>query len=68
MGDLKEAVATLVDALKTDKDYRITWEANIAMAYQDEAARQETRDSRAKLRDISNKAAKNFINTLMRLE
>ena len=60
---LTEAMAVLKDAL-LDDDYRLGWQANIAMAYQDEAARQETRDGYKKLQSISNKAAENFINLL----
>jgi hypothetical protein len=61
---LVEAVETLKEALLTDDDYRLGWYANLAMAYQDEAARQESRDGHTKLRDISNKAAENFIKLL----
>lgn len=60
-----EALKVLKEALSTDDDYRLGWTANIAMAYQDEAVRQETRDSRKKLHSISNKAAENFIKLLI---
>lgn len=61
--NITDAMKILKEAL-LDDDYRLGWTANIAMAYQDEAARQETRDSRRKLYSISNKAAENFINLL----
>lgn len=60
---IKDALGVLREAFK-DKHYYLGWQANIAMAYQDEAARQETKDSRKKLQSISNQAAKNFINLL----
>ena len=62
--ELKEAMAVLRTALLNDEDYRLGWQANIAMAFQDEAARQECKEDRRKLHTISNKAAKNFINIL----
>ena len=63
---IKKAVETLCKALREDKGYYISWEANIAMAFQDEAYRQKSRDSRKKLHEISNQAAKNFLNLLIR--
>ena len=62
--NLEEALKVLREVLINDDDYRLGWTANIAMSYQDEAARQGTRDSREKLRDISNKAAENFVTLL----
>lgn len=62
---LAEAMKVLKEALLTDDDYRLGWQANIAMSYQDEATRQLTKDSHDKLHDISNKAAENFIKLLI---
>jgi len=62
---VKEAMDVLRDVLK-DEDYYLGWQANIAMAYKDEAHRQGTRDSRTTLHDIGNQAAKNFLNMLMK--
>jgi Tfp pilus assembly protein PilF len=62
---LAEAMKVLKEALLTDDDYRLGWQANIAMSYQDEAARQLTKDSYDKLHNISNKAAENFIKLLI---
>lgn len=36
---LKEAVATVCEAIRTDEGYKISWVANIAMAFKDEYAR-----------------------------
>ena len=33
---LKEAVSVLVEALRSDPEYYYSWQANIAMAFQDE--------------------------------
>lgn len=63
--EVKDAMDVLRKALK-DEDYYLGWQANIAMAYQDEAARQATRDSRKTLQSVSNQAAKNFLNMLMK--
>lgn len=60
----KEAVDKLIKELK-DPSYYISWNATIAMAFQDEAYRQKSRDSRKKLHEISNKAADNFLASLM---
>lgn len=34
--EVGEALKVLIEALKTDKDYRILWRSNIAMAFKDE--------------------------------
>jgi hypothetical protein len=34
--EIKSAVETLIEALKTDEDYRRTWKDNIAISFKDE--------------------------------
>jgi hypothetical protein len=62
--ETKDAVKILVKALKSDKDYYETWQANIAMSFYDEVRRMGLKVSRTKLHDASNQAAKNFLNLL----
>lgn len=62
---LEEAMKVLKEVLLTDDDHRLGWQANIAMAFYDEARRQEIGISHDELHKISNRAAENFINLLM---
>jgi len=64
--DVKVAIDRLRKAFANDPDYRHGWQANIAMAFQDEAHHQGSRDSRKKLHSIGNKAAKRFLDLLIR--
>ena len=70
MGETKlsKAISTLVDALKNDPDYRYAWQANIAMSFQDEFARQTGNEgdlvSNSKIHRIANKSADNFLKLL----
>jgi hypothetical protein len=73
MGSTKEAIETLSKALKEDSDYRMSWQANIAMAFQDEFERGAefnttplTNVERDALHTVANKAADNFLNNLTR--
>ncbi len=66
---LKEAVETLVDALKGDEDYKRSWTANIAMAFKDDYYWYKNNNDKEYLNNedihiIANTAAKNFINLL----
>lgn len=67
---LKNAVEVLREALKTDEDYRIGWQANIAMAFKDEFWRVCTTHQHLDLLDdeiiheIANKASDNFLQLL----
>lgn len=63
---LKEAVSVLTKHLKEDENYRMTWRANIAMAFQDEYTRHQDEPSgqKASIHEISNKAAENFLDVL----
>jgi hypothetical protein len=63
---IQKAAETLCKALREDQGYYYSYQANIAVAFQDEAYRQKSRDSRKKLHEISNQAAKNFLNLLIR--
>lgn len=68
---LQEAVKTLIEALKSDEDYRRSWSANIAMAFKDECYREfkedlytEYGDAEEEIHKIANTAADNFLNLL----
>lgn len=70
---LQEAVEVLCNALREDYSYYISWQANIAMAFQDEFKNQEKNHNgftrwlflENGLHTISNKAAENFLNLLI---
>ena len=73
---LKEAVKTLCEALREDKSegsYYYSWQANIAMAFQDEfntwvrALPHNVTPTQNQLHSISNAAAKNFLDLLTRI-
>ena len=61
---LKNAVNKLRKSLKEDDELYYGYQSNIAMAFYDEAI--DKGISRKKLHEISNNAAKNFINLLIR--
>lgn len=66
---LKEAVEILVEALRTDEDYRQAWKANIAMAFKDEYYREDFQQSDQETEDVhtlANTSADNFLNQLCR--
>lgn len=50
--------------IENDEGTYLGWKSNIAMAFYDEARRSNSRDSRKKLHDISNRAADNFLHLL----
>lgn len=62
------AIDVLRKALKKDPDYRIGWQANIAMAFVDEARRnkKEIRGSYKNVHKAANKAANTFLENLIR--
>jgi len=62
--DVKKELNVLCKALKKDKGYYYGWQANIAMAFFDEAKRNKVKVSTPKLHEISNNAAINFLNCL----
>ena len=64
---LKEAVQTLCEALAEDKSessYYYSWQANIAVAFQDAYTWAEDKED---IYGISNTAAKNFLDLLISL-
>lgn len=72
--DLKQAVDILCNALREDKSegsYYYSWQANIAMAFQDEFNRYaiekeiEGSASNFNIHVIANNAAKNFLDLLI---
>lgn len=64
---IQEAVKVLVKNLKEDKDYRMTWQANIAMSFFDQyenISGPMDSSQRNTIHTIANKAADNFLDTL----
>jgi len=59
MSELKKAIDILVKHLSEDDGYFYSWQANIAVNFQDYFKSKET------LHEDSNNAAKNFLNTLI---
>ena len=64
--ELKNAVQTLAKALREDPGYWISWQANIAMQFQDECSRHGAKDLADNIHPISNRAANNFLDLLCR--
>lgn len=63
MSNIQSAMQQVIEALKSDEGYFISWQANIAMAFKDELAKRgKTVDS--EMHEIANQAAKNFLNLL----
>jgi|TARA_R110000782_G_scaffold232667_2_gene318865 hypothetical protein len=65
--ELKDAMKVLIKELITDESYRISWQANIAMAFKDEFYRTnpDFKDtSEYELHIIANKSADSFLNSL----
>ena len=68
---LQYAVEHLSKAIKNDPSYRISWEANIAVSFQDEVYRFKKKNnkntlSQKDIHQISNDAAKNFLDLLIK--
>jgi len=66
---LSESIKTLTRALKKDKDYRRSWSANIAMAFNDNLAQYKKKTgkkvlSRADIYIVANNAAEYFLQSL----
>ena len=66
MSKKKSPIKSLQVALRKDYGYYIGWKCNIAMAFYDEALKQKSRDSHKKIMAISNQAAINFIQMLIK--
>ncbi len=71
--EISKAVKLVCKELKADPDYRMSWQANIAMAFKDEFERGAefnttplTNVERDALHTAASKAADNFLNTLTR--
>ncbi len=67
--EIKKEVDVLRKALKEDKNYYMTWQANIATAFQLEYDKWCSKNNRGlhhfPVHKISNKAAENFLNQLI---
>lgn len=63
---LKNSVEILCENLQNDEALYIAWQANIAMAFKDEYARQIKMSKALDIHSISNNAAKNFLDLLTR--
>ena len=63
---LPEAMRCLMDALRDDPDYFMSWQANIAMAFVDECSRHPNKPSRTKVHGMANTGAINFLNMLIK--
>lgn len=61
----QQAVEQLCKALKNDKGYRLSWEANIAMAFKDQFNFSGHAHDVAAVHEVANKAAAAFINQLI---
>jgi len=60
-------IEKLKEALKKDDGLYYAYQANIAVQFQDEFARNKKKyKSKADIHEISNNAAKNFLNLLIR--
>lgn len=72
---LKEAVETLTTALKEDKDYYNSWQANIAISFKDAYDNEwdnlnkyvEGVPNKPDIHIVANRAAENFLNLLISL-
>ena len=72
--ETSQAIDQLIKALKEDEGYYYGWQANIAMAFQDEYRTQMeilehpfTLEAQVSIHQIANNAAKNFLNQLISL-
>jgi len=65
-------IEKLIENLKKDKDYYYSWQANIAMAFQDAYHWHKTKTKRRPnlkdIHEISNTAAKHFLDLLCKSE
>ena len=68
---LAKAVRIVIENLKADDDYRMSWVANIAVTFQDHVSRYKKANkkrelNRADIHKISNESAEAFLKTLCR--
>lgn len=63
---LPEAIDVLRKSLEEDPDYFQGWQSNIAMSFYDEYSKNDkSYKNKEDLHNISNEAAKNFLNLLL---
>lgn len=67
---VKDAMDVVTKEIRNDSGYRISWQANIAMAFKDEWQRSANNGglpcTPEQIHEIANKAADNFLNLLCR--
>lgn len=66
VNEIGEAIKHIQKHLNEDEDYYMSWQANIALQFYDEYRRHDTILPHAKLHEIANNAAKNFLNLLLK--
>jgi hypothetical protein len=62
---ISKAIDTLKKSLKKDESYRMSWQANIAMAFYDEFRRSKPKNL-TQVHEAANKAASEFLTLLCR--
>ena len=60
----RQAVEKLIHELKNDEGFRISWKANIAMAFCDQSNWDERGWDKTQVHETANKAADYFLNLL----
>jgi hypothetical protein len=63
---LKQSIEILCEELRNDPSYFYSWQANIAVAFQDAYHRELTVHTRETIHKISNEAATEFLNILIK--
>lgn len=63
--DLADAINKICEEIKTDKDYRHSWEANIAMAFKDQFLFSGHKHDPKIVHEVANKAAAAFLDQLI---
>ena len=72
---IQHAMKILINSLRTDKDYRRSWQANIAMAFKDEMSNwltlnkptfKDEIETELDIHEIANQASNNFLDLLCR--
>jgi hypothetical protein len=63
--NLSDAINRVCEEIKNDKDYRISWEANIAMAFKDAFDFSGHKHDNEVVHEVANKAAAAFLDQLI---
>ena len=63
--NLGEAIDRVCEEIKNDKGYRISWEANIAMAFKDQFHFSGHKHDAKIVHEVANKAAAAFLDQLI---